>query len=588
MPSFNDFSLQSATRAALEHMKITNPTQIQLEAIPALLAGHDLVGLSATGSGKTLAYGVPLVEKLAKKRVTQALVLVPTRELAVQVHSVISKLIVGRRLTTTLLVGGKPYGSQTAALREGAQIVIGTPGRIQDHLERKNLALDELRVCVLDEADQMLDSGFVPTIQTILSTTPETRQTVLFSATMPESIARLQEKFLQDPVHVSVIADDQTPSTIEQIAYQVPHEKKLAALCTLLNAMPGESSLIFGKTKYGVEKLGKQLNDLGFKVGTLHSAKSQHAREAVLTAFRHGQLQMLLATNVAARGLDIQGISQVINYELPESSEIFTHRIGRTGRMGHQGTATTLLVPSDLPKWRRIARSLGQTVQLQRLAIDENAHANVVVPVAQPERYSAQEYQQAREARVESGRNRRQFPSNRSREQFPSNWSSEQSSEPRTESDRSRRQFSSNRSREQFTPDWSHEQDNQPRTESGRNRQKFSSNRPDKQDRRGQSEFDTQKTRTKSRQSNGDSQAPARRSERTRTFVSRSSESTTTGTGRQPAGASSSRRSVSAIVSERPYGNSTKIARRTTGKPTSTGKPAKRQKVRTSARKMSV
>src|SRR3989442_15952087 len=238
-------------------------------------------------------------------------------------------------------------------------------------------------MCVLDEADQMLDSGFAPAIEEILATTPDTRQMALFSATIPDWVDDLQTKFLKNPVKVDITAATGTQSTIEQIAYQVPQEQKMAALCTLLHATEGESSLIFGKTKYGVEKLGKQLIRLGFTVGTLHGNKSQSAREEVLTAVRRGQVQTLLATNVAERGLDITGIDQVINYELPESSDLFTHRIGRTGRMGRQGKAITLLVPSDLPKWRRMARSLGQAVSLQRLVIEEEA---LVTPLsARPE-----------------------------------------------------------------------------------------------------------------------------------------------------------------------------------------------------------
>ncbi len=374
MPSFNDFPLQPATRAVLANMEITEPTAIQAAAIPALLAGSDLVGQSATGSGKTLAYGIPLVERLARdKRVVQALVLVPTRELAVQVNTVLSKFAVSRRLTTALLVGGRPYGNQISALRYGAQIVVGTPGRVKDHLERGTLVLNQLRICILDEADQMLDSGFAPVIEDILTTTPDTRQMALFSATIPDWVAKLQEKFLKDPVKIDITAAMGPQSTIEQIAYQVPQDQKMAALCTLLQSAEGESSLIFGRTKFGVERLGKQLSKLGFMVGTLHGDKSQRAREDVLAAFRHGQVHTLLATNVAARGLDIQGIYQVINYELPESSELFTHRIGRTGRMGRQGKAITLLVPSDVPKWRRMARNLGQAVTLQRLIINEDA-----------------------------------------------------------------------------------------------------------------------------------------------------------------------------------------------------------------------
>src|SRR5438067_7923439 len=218
MPSFNDFLLQPSTHVVLANMEITEPTPIQTEAIPALLAGNDLVGQSATGSGKTLAYGIPLVERLARdKRVVQALVLVPTRELAIQVNAVLSKLATSRRLSTALLVGGRPYGNQLSALRYGSQIVVGTPGRVKDHLERGSLVLSQLRICVLDEADQMLDSGFAPVIEEILATTPDTRQTALFSATMPDWIATLQKKFLKNPVNVDITAARDVQNTIEQI-----------------------------------------------------------------------------------------------------------------------------------------------------------------------------------------------------------------------------------------------------------------------------------------------------------------------------------------------------------------------------------
>jgi ATP-dependent RNA helicase DeaD len=374
MPSFQDFSLQPATRAVLAKMDIIEPTPIQAQAIPVLLAGKDLVGQSATGSGKTLAYSIPLVERLSRdKRAVQALVLVPTRELAMQVNTVLSQFATARRLTTALLVGGKPYGNQISALRYGAQIVVGTPGRIKDHLDRGSLTLNQVRICILDEADQMLDIGFAPVIEEILSTTPDNRQMALFSATIPEWVAKLQQKFLKDAVKIDISVEEGGESTIEQIAYQVLPDQKIAALCTLLHEADGESSIIFGKTKYGVEKLGKQLSAFGFTVATLHGNKSQNARDKVLTAFRRGHVHTLLATNVAARGLDIQDIHQVINYELPESSDLFTHRIGRTGRMGKQGKAITLLVPSDVPKWRRMARTLGQTVTLHKLAINQEA-----------------------------------------------------------------------------------------------------------------------------------------------------------------------------------------------------------------------
>ncbi len=412
MSSFNDFPLQQTTQTVLANMHITEPTPIQAEAIPALLAGSDMVGQAPTGSGKTLAYGIPLVERLSKERVPQALILVPTRELAVQVNDVISKFATSRRLTTALLVGGRAYAPQLSSLRYGSQIIIGTPGRIKDHIDKGSLVLSKIRMCILDEADQMLDSGFAPAIEEILETTSaDTRQMALFSATMPDWVEKLKKQFLKNPVNVTIAQPTGAESTIEQIAYQVPQAQKIVALCTLLNASEGESSLVFGRTKYGVEKLGKQLNALGFTVGTLHGNKSQSAREAVLTAFRQGRIHTLLATNVAARGLDIKGIYQVINYELPESSELFTHRIGRTGRMGQAGKAITLLAPAEVAKWRRMARTLGQEVIFQHLTLNQDAMN--VRPVTKPEVVETQERKQVSEQRTV--RDRPQFSPNRER-----------------------------------------------------------------------------------------------------------------------------------------------------------------------------
>lgn len=460
MPSFHDFPLQPTTRSALATMEITVPTPIQTEAIPALLAGKDLLGQSATGSGKTLAYGIPLVERLARdKRIVQALVLVPTRELAVQVHAVLGKLASSRRLSTALLVGGRSYGPQLSALQYGSQIVIGTPGRVKDHLDSGNLTLSHVRICILDEADQMLDSGFAPIIEEILASTPATRQMAFFSATIPDWIETLQQKFLKDPVKVAISLAPGEQSTIEQITYKVPQEQKIAALCTLLHSARGESSLIFGRTKFGVEKLGKQLSTLGYKVGTLHSNKSQRAREEVLSAFRNGQVQTLLATNVAARGLDIQGIYQVINYELPESSELFTHRIGRTGRMGRQGKAITLLAPGDIPKWRRMAHNLGQVVAMQQLVIDEEAIA--ARPQMSPEPPHTQEHvqraepshdrsapRQERERQARPKQERHTLPDTRERQARPQQ-------ERHTLSERGRRENASRRTPSRAsTPEW--------------------------------------------------------------------------------------------------------------------------------------
>jgi ATP-dependent RNA helicase DeaD len=304
---------------------------------------------------------LPLVERCdPEQRGVQALVLVPTRELAIQVAEVLTKLAEARHLWLALVYGGRPLEPEKQALLNGAQIIIGTPGRVMDHLWQGNLLTADLRMVVLDEGDEMLDRGFAPDVERILSFTPETRQTALFSATVPEWVKKTVAKQLRNPVTVAVDAEGEVPPEIEQIVYDVSEDGKLGALCTLLDHRGDKPILVFGRTKHGVEKLGRQLGRLGYPVAAIQGNMTQSARERVLSEFRSGQVQILLATNVAARGLDIQDIEAVINYELPESADMFTHRSGRTGRMGRDGLSITLLAPDDGMKWRQIERALGR------------------------------------------------------------------------------------------------------------------------------------------------------------------------------------------------------------------------------------
>lgn len=584
MSSFSDFSLQPATLSVLAHMDITEPTPVQAEAIPALLAGHDLIGQSATGSGKTLAYSLPLVERLARdKRAVQALVMVPTRELATQVNAVLSKLAANRRLTTALLVGGKPYAKQISALRYGAQIVVGTPGRIKDHIEQGSLLLQHTRICVLDEADQMLDIGFAPVIEEILTHTPDTRQMALFSATMPDWVAKLEQKFLKEPVKVLITPEMSGQSTIEQIAYQIPQDQKMAALCTLLHSAEGESTLIFGRTKYGVEKLGQQLSKLGFTVGTLHGNKSQRAREDVLSAFRRGHVQTLLATNVAARGLDIAGIYQVINYELPESSELFTHRIGRTGRMGRQGKAITLLAPADVSKWRRMARSLGQAVTLQKLIINEDATVAQPQPQPQLERMPEQEREQHPEPRLMH--ERKPFAPIQGREQFDRH---------EARSMRDRQPFSSFQEPEPYREQWparnrkaTQDQGRYPERPA-RSRQPFPSTQDyepysEQRPTRSRQTFSRTPEQYDSRLARGRQPFPAER-ERDN-WLEYEDRAASRARGRRPESASGKKsarpgswQSEDFSLSERSSANRTRGSHRTTGKPASFGRTSGRSK----------
>ena len=358
---FPGMALNRATRAAIAGMNISDPTPIQEQSIPPLLEGRDLIGQARTGSGKTLAFAVPLVEQCdATERQVQALVLVPTRELAIQVGGVVEDLARSQGLHVTLLYGGRSVGKDHKALRQGGQIIIGTPGRTLDHIRQGSLNLKSVRFLVLDEADEMLDRGFARDVDAILGATPTQRQTALFSATVPDWVAKTAQRHLHDPVTVSVDADFEALPTVEHLVYSIRKTDKMEALRTLLDRRAGAPVLVFGKTKHGVKRLAGQLDELGYPVGALQGNLSQVARERVMTDFRSGVAPILVATNVAARGLDVEGIGQVINYDLPDSEQLFTHRVGRTGRMGRAGEAITFITPDEDRKWREIERGLGR------------------------------------------------------------------------------------------------------------------------------------------------------------------------------------------------------------------------------------
>ena len=363
---FSGIVLTSGTRAAIGRMDISEPTPIQEQAIPHLLAGRDLFGQAQTGSGKTLAFAAPIAELCDPSvRRVQALVLAPTRELAIQVAGVIAG-VASRGLRVTLLYGGRPVRAEQAALRRGAHVIVGTPGRTLDHLRQGSLDLGAVRFLVLDEADEMLDQGFAHDVEAILSRTPASRQTALFSATMPNWVANTAKKYLRNPVTVEVDAGVRAPSTVEHLVYSIHKGDKIRALQTLLDDRGGDPILVFGRTKHGVKKLARQLDLLGYPVGALQGNLSQNQRERVMRSFRSGAAPILVATNVAARGLDVQGIGQVINFDLPDSQQLFTHRVGRTGRMGRSGEAVTFITPEEERKWREIERALGRRFPRQR------------------------------------------------------------------------------------------------------------------------------------------------------------------------------------------------------------------------------
>lgn len=357
--SFATLPLAPATRAALTTMGITDPTPIQTQSLPILLSGRDLVGQARTGSGKTLAFAIPMIEKADPAlRAVQALVLVPTRELAQQVGEVVQTLGRSQGIRSLCIFGGRAMGPQISAVNAGPQIIIGTPGRVLDLLRQGVLKLDRVNYVVLDEADEMLDRGFAPDVERILGFAPRERQTALFSATVPEWVQGTAAQYLRNPATVQIDTRPEDAPKIEHIIYDVPEGQKLPVLRVLLDGRGNDSVLVFGRTKHGVKKLARQLVALGYPAAALQGNLSQNARDGVMADFRSGKVPILLATNVAARGLDVEHIGMVINYELPETTDLLTHRVGRTGRMGREGDAVTLLVPSDEPKWRQLSRSL--------------------------------------------------------------------------------------------------------------------------------------------------------------------------------------------------------------------------------------
>lgn len=370
MTSFADFDLDRGLIQVLHRMGIDEPSPIQAVAIPELIAGRDVVGQARTGSGKTLAFGLPLLSlcdpELAEP---QALVLVPTRELASQVAQVVDKIAPTRGLRAAQIYGGRDIGDQRALLNTGPQIIIGTPGRLLDHLYRGSLSLRHLRILVLDEADQMLDAGFGPDVERILECAPEVPQMALFSATVPAWVHKVIRQWLHEPAVLEVDAAQNGPiETVSHIVIEVPSSRKLEALQELLDARGEGTVVIFARTKAGVERLGQQLQAHRYHAAALQGNLNQGQRERILRGFRRGNPPILVATNVAARGLDILSIEQVINYDVPDSAELLTHRLGRTGRYGRSGTAVTLLSPAELPKWKEIEREIGDQTERRRWA----------------------------------------------------------------------------------------------------------------------------------------------------------------------------------------------------------------------------
>lgn len=348
MTMFQDLGISPATMKALNRMGFEEATPIQAQTIPLSLQNKDLIGQAQTGTGKTAAFGIPMIDKIDyDKDVIQGIVIAPTRELAIQVSEELYKIGFGKRTRVLSIYGGQDINRQIRALKNRPHIIVGTPGRILDHINRKTLRLDHVHTAILDEADEMLNMGFIDDIEAILSSIPEARQTLLFSATMPGPIQKIAERFMKDPQIVRVKTKEVTVPLIEQYYIEVQEKSKFDVLTRLLDIQSPELAIVFGRTKRRVDELSEALNLRGYMAEGIHGDLSQAKRMSVLRKFKEGSIDVLVATDVAARGLDISGVTHVYNFDIPQDPESYVHRIGRTGRAGKTGVAMTFINPRE-------------------------------------------------------------------------------------------------------------------------------------------------------------------------------------------------------------------------------------------------
>ncbi len=385
MSTFADLRLSENILAAVRDVGYDSPSPIQEQAIPPLLEGLDVIGQAQTGSGKTAAFGLPMLQYVdPEENDVQGLVLTPTRELCIQVTQALRAYGKAKGIDVVAVFGGAPIRSQQAQLRAGGQIVVGTVGRVKDLISRHSLMLHGCRFVVLDEADEMLDLGFLEDVERILALTPSSRQTALFSATMPPEIRRLADQYLYDPVTIKVKTDTLTVDTVEQFALEVSSRDKNEALANVLEAERPDQALVFVRTKIRCDQLFRILRDRGMNVKALHGDMSQGSRDGVMISFKDGRLPLLIATDVASRGLDISGISHVINFDVPMSPDVYVHRVGRTGRVGRSGRAITFYEPRQRREIEAIERHAG--VKLAPWV--KGAHVAPMAVKAPPRRHS--------------------------------------------------------------------------------------------------------------------------------------------------------------------------------------------------------
>jgi ATP-dependent RNA helicase RhlE len=371
LPSFTDLGLMPELLRAVEDAGYTNPTPIQQQAIPVALRGRDLIGLAQTGTGKTAGFTLPIIQRLLEEGHGQqqtaahrvrVLVLTPTRELCIQVEESFRKYGKHTGLRVAAIFGGVGVEPQTKQLRSGVDVIVATPGRLLDHMERQNVVFDDLEVLVLDEADRMLDMGFAPQLNRIVAEIPRFRQTLLFSATMPPEVEALARKYLRKPMVVQVGRRSSAASTVTHAVYPVPRDKKTDLLAELLIQKGMDSVLIFSRTKHGADKVVRHLSSKGISATAMHADKSQGERMKALEDFKSGKVRVLVATDIAQRGLDVSGISHVINYDVPQQAEDYVHRIGRTGRAASTGDAFTFMAPDEIAMVRSIERVIGEPI----------------------------------------------------------------------------------------------------------------------------------------------------------------------------------------------------------------------------------
>ncbi len=365
--SFNDLGIAPELLEVLNHLHFTTPTPIQHQCIPAALEGKDIVGIAQTGTGKTLAFGIPMLQLLGQNK-GQGLILLPTRELAMQVDEVLNKIGKKFGLRTVVLIGGASSYQQIQAIERNPNIIVSTPGRLIDHLKQRNLYLDKVKIVILDEADRMLDIGFMPQIKQVLSAAPKEHQTMLFSATMPQAIADVAMHFMKTPWRIEVAPAGTTAAQVEQEIFIAPKEVRIQLLDKILADNTG-TVLIFSRTKHGAKKIAGLVRGMGHTAVEIHSNRSLSQRQAALVGFKTGKYRVLVATDIAARGIDVTNISLVINYDLPNSPDDYVHRIGRTARAGNTGKAISFAGPEERVAIKQIERLIKKTISVADLPV---------------------------------------------------------------------------------------------------------------------------------------------------------------------------------------------------------------------------